>query len=66
MSLSAGKDNKLWISTLMDGIYIYDTKSREIKQINPETLFAQEKQKAIFVNQLMVDNSNAIWITTRY
>ncbi len=63
MSLSAGKDNKLWISTLMDGIYIYDTKSREIKQINPETLFAQEKQKAIFVNQLMVDNSNAIWMT---
>ena len=26
VSLSAGKDHKLWISTLMDGIYVYDTK----------------------------------------
>lgn len=63
ISLSAGRDNKLWISTLMDGIYIYDTKTREIKHIDPE-LFAQEKQKDIFVNQLMVDDSDAIWMTT--
>lgn len=63
MSLSAGKDNKLWISTLMDGIYVYDIESSKIRHISPETLFMQEKQKAIYVNQLMVDNSNAIWMT---
>lgn len=34
VSLSAGKDNKLWISTLMDGIYVYDTKSSEIRHID--------------------------------
>ncbi|WP_455609317.1 hybrid sensor histidine kinase/response regulator transcription factor [Bacteroides rodentium] len=64
VSLSADKDNKLWISTLMDGVYIYDTRNRKIKHIDPETLFTQEKQKAVYVNQLMVDNSNAIWMTS--
>ena len=64
ISLSAGKDNRLWISTLMDGIYIYDTKTREIKHIDPELFFAQDKQKDIYVNQLMVDDSDAIWMST--
>lgn len=64
VSLSAGKDHKLWISTLMDGIYVYDTKSSEIRHIDPETFWGQEKQKAIYVNQLMVDSDNNLWMTS--
>ncbi len=63
VSLSAGKDHKLWISTLMDGIYVYDTKSSEIRHIDPETFCEQEKQKAIYANQLMVDSDNNLWMT---
>jgi len=63
ISLSAGKDGKLWISTLMDGVYIYDTETRRLKHVDSELFFKQEKQKDIYVNQLMVDNSNAIWMT---
>lgn len=64
MAIATGKDRKLWIATLMDGLYMYDMKTQKIKSIDMEKIFVQEKQKDIYVNQLLVDNKNAIWMTT--
>lgn len=64
ISLSAGNDRKLWIATLMNGLYMYDMNTREIKLIDSEQFFTQEKQKDLFVNQVMVDSNNALWMTT--
>ncbi|MCD7978828.1 MAG: response regulator [Tannerellaceae bacterium] len=63
MSVAAGADRKLWISTLMDGVYVYDMESQEIIAIDMEKLIMQNSQKAFYVNQLFVDDSNAVWMT---
>lgn len=63
VSVATGTDRKLWIATLMDGVYVYDMQTRQIKTIDIETLFTPNKQKAIYVNQIFIDDSNAIWMT---
>lgn len=64
MAIATGKDRKLWIATLMDGLYMYDMETQKIKSIDMEKIFVLEKQKDIYVNQLLVDDKNAIWMTT--
>ena len=62
VSLSTGNDRRLWISTLMDGVYMYDMNRLEIKNIDPKDLFIEEKQKDVFVSRLMVDRNNDVWM----
>lgn len=64
VSIAAGKDRNLWIATLMDGVYVFDIQSQKMKVIDVEKLFIAERQKAIYVNQIFIDDSNAIWMTT--
>ncbi|NDV95914.1 response regulator [Dysgonomonas sp. 521] len=63
VSVAAGTDRKLWIATLMDGVFVYDLESRQISAIDIESLFIQDRQKAFFVNQIFVDNDNAVWMS---
>ena len=62
-SVDVEKGNILWITTLIDGVYRYDVNSRKIIPIDMEKLFPEFKQKAIRVNQLMVDADNNLWMT---
>ncbi len=63
MSIASDKDQNLWIATLMNGVYVYGLQNQKIEIIGTDKLFPQEKQKAIYVNQVFVDDSNAIWMT---
>lgn len=63
ISIAAQKDQNLWIATLMNGVYVYGIQSQKIDIIGTDKLFPQEKQKAIYVNQVFVDDSDAIWMT---
>ena len=62
VSLSTGTDRRLWISTLMDGIYMYDMNDMKIRQFDPKRLFVAEKHKDVYVSRLMVDRDNDIWM----
>lgn len=63
VSVAVEKDNILWITTLIDGVYRYDIDSRKITPIDMEKLFPEFKQKTIRVNQLLVDADNNLWMT---
>ncbi|MCD8194310.1 MAG: response regulator, partial [Tannerellaceae bacterium] len=63
VSVATAADQQLWIATLMDGVYVYDLQNRRIKAIDIETLFTPNKQKAIHVSQIFIDDSNAIWMS---
>lgn len=63
ISMAVQKDQNLWIATLMNGVYVYGIQSQKIDIIGTDKLFPQEKQKAIYVNQVFVDDSDAIWMT---
>lgn len=63
VSIAAGADRKLWIATLMDGVYVYDMQTQQMKAIDIEKLFTHTQQKAFYVNQIFTDHSNAVWMT---
>ncbi len=63
VAIAASTDQHLWISTLMDGVYVYDIRNQHMQTIDIEKFFTQEKQKAFHVNQIFIDDSNAIWMT---
>ncbi len=63
VSVAAGADQKLWIATLMDGVFVYDLESQQIHGIDIERLFSYNNQKAIYVNQIFVDDDNKVWMS---
>lgn len=63
VSVSAGKNNILWITTLANGLYRYDLHQRKMTAIDLETLFPESKQKAVRVNQVLVDADDNLWMT---
>lgn len=64
VSLAAGKNNELWITTLNDGVYRYDLSAHKIVKIDMEQVFPGVQQKAMRVNQLLVDDDGDLWMTT--
>lgn len=64
IAIAAGTNQDLWISTLMNGVYLFDLKKQKLQPIDIEQLFTPEKQKAIYVNQIFIDDSHAIWMTS--
>ena len=63
VSLVAGADNILWVTTLNDGVYRYDLTRHKIVKIDMQQLFADYRQKDIRVNQLLVDADDNLWMT---
>lgn len=63
VSVAAEKSGILWITTLIDGVYRYDLNNKKIVALNMEEIFPEFKQKAIRVNQLMIDKDNNLWMT---
>lgn len=63
VSVVADKEQRLWIVTLKDGLYIYDLKRRQLDAVGMDELFPREKQQKIYVNKLFVDRDNAVWMT---
>lgn len=63
VSVVADGESNLWISTLMDGLFIYDLRRQRLKTVGMEELFPGEKQRKIHLNRLMVDRDGAVWMT---
>ena len=63
VSVACDQGQNLWIATLLDGVFVYNTQQQQIKSIKTEQLFHQEPHKAFHVNQIFVDADNAIWMS---
>ncbi len=63
VSVAADKERNLWITTLMDGVYVYSFSKQEMEKFDMKILFPHETSKIPAVNQVFVDNSNYIWMT---
>lgn len=64
VSVSAGNDNVLWITTLIHGVFRYDRNNQKMTAIDIAKLFPESRQKAIRVNQVFVDANNNLWMTS--
>lgn len=62
VAVAIDKEKHLWISTLMDGLYMYDLDSRKVEKINMQKILPQDNQENHDVSYLFVDESNAIWM----
>lgn len=65
-SIVIDKERNLWIVTLMDGLYVYNIESGEVKQIDVRRLFKQEHSKKTEVNYIFVDHENNIWLEATF
>lgn len=64
IALATSHDNRLWMSTRMDGLFVYDVNRSTIQNIPISQLYPQEQTHEIFVNQMMVDRNNDLWLLT--
>lgn len=65
ISISAGTDNSLWISTSQDGVYKYELGNKKIEKIDVSHIFSQTNSKPLYVNRILADKDNNIWMTSR-
>ncbi len=61
VAVAVDKDKHLWISTLMDGIYIYDLEKQKINKIDLHK-YIKEENESLDVGHIFIDRSNAIWL----
>lgn len=62
ISVAIDKERNLWIATLMDGLYVYNMDSGEVKQTDMQKLFKQDYSEKADVTRVFVDNENNIWL----
>lgn len=63
VALAIDKEQHLWISTLMDGLYMYNLDSKEVQKVSIPSL-SQEEQENPEISYIFVDEENAIWMST--
>ncbi len=63
VSVVPDNESRLWIATLMDGLWIYDLPRQRLDAIGMDELFPQEKQRKMHINRLFVDRDGAVWLT---
>jgi signal transduction histidine kinase/ligand-binding sensor domain-containing protein/DNA-binding response OmpR family regulator len=63
ISVACDKDQNLWIATLLNGVYIYNTQAQQIRSIETTKLFTKPAATAFHVNQIFIDDTNAIWMS---
>lgn len=63
VSIAVSKEQNLWISTLMDGLFVYNMRNQKMESIDMDRLSPQARKKAVYVNQLLVDHNDAIWMS---
>lgn len=62
-ALAVDKADRLWISTLTDGLYLYDLAGRHIRKIELPSLPLHTDSKRSVVDYLFADDENALWMT---
>lgn len=66
VSLKKGKDDNLWITSAMDGLFVYNTKNGTIRSVETQQFFPENKYFPNQVRSVFVDNDNQIWLITTY
>ena len=66
ISLKKGKDDNLWITTSMDGLYVYHTKNGTIRAVETQQFFPENRYFPNQVRSVFVDNENQIWLISTY
>lgn len=62
IALAVDKQQHLWISTLMDGLYVFNLKTHEIEKPDLSSIITKQNEDCQ-INALFVDDENALWIS---
>lgn len=63
VSLKMDHDNRLWINTSVDGLFVYDMDKEVLKPVETEHFFPEKKYFLTEVRSVFVDNENKIWLS---
>lgn len=62
LSVAVDKERNLWIVTLMDGLYVYNMDSREVKKIDMESVVGKNNTERMEITRVFVDDNDNIWL----
>ena len=60
VALATDGSRHLWISTLMDGLYLYDLQKQKVSRVKVENAEKRE------ITALFVDNTDALWLAAKH
>ncbi|MDL2303859.1 response regulator [Bacteroides sp. OttesenSCG-928-D19] len=63
VSLAMTHDNRLWINTSVDGVFVYDMNKEVIRPVDTSHLFPEKKYLLTQVRSIFVDDENKIWLS---
>lgn len=66
ISLKRGKDDNLWITTSLNGLFVYNIKNGTIQSIETRQFFPENRYFPNQVRSVFVDNENQIWLISTY
>jgi len=66
LSIAADKENNLWISTLNDGLYVYDQTRGDIKRVPLNNLLGISSNVEVKNSGVYVDDRGYLWILFPY
>lgn len=66
ISLRKGKDSNLWITSTMDGLFVYNTENGTIRSIDTQQFFPENRYFPNQVRSVFIDNENQIWLISTY
>ena len=63
-SITADRDENLWMTTFLDGIFVYDVKNKLIRPIDTSALFPENKYFTNHVKDIFIDREDFLWLIT--
>ncbi len=67
LSVAIDREHNLWIATLTDGLYVYNTINGGLKRIQlPQTTNKEGRKQILKVSRIFVDEENNIWLGASY
>ena len=63
MSVDCDSNDNLWISTLKDGMYLYNSRKQIFRRIDLAELFASQDAEKWDISSVFVDKDDYVWLT---
>lgn len=64
ISLDCDRKGNLWISTLKDGLYVYNTSTMVFREAGTEHIFPSQDDRKTDINIVFIDRDDNVWLTS--
>ena len=66
LSVAVDKERNLWMATMIDGLYVYNMDSHEVKEVDSAGLPGKSATDKPDITRVFVDDEGYIWLAALY